>query len=50
VAVVHLIYTPVHLIYTPDYKTEKIDLSDSRIYRDLTKPIGREDGLLLLQL
>jgi hypothetical protein len=25
-----------------DYHSEKIDLSDSRVYRDLSKPIGRQ--------
>ena len=28
-------------IQTIDYESEKIDLSDSRVYRDLSKPVGK---------
>ena len=40
---VDAILTRYSLIYkcnTEDYESDKIDLSDSRVYRDLSKPVG----------
>lgn len=34
--------TTLHInIHSIDYESEKIDLSDSRYYRDLSKPVGK---------